>query len=99
MKGVWVVGEDVDEVGEAAEDDECAELQDDPFEGEEVGAGGEVEQLKRDGEVGGGDEEVAHFLALQDVVRAPQAIVAVVVAAAAVAEIGRPGQRQQQQQQ
>ena len=99
VERVRLVGEHGDEVGEAAEHDEGAELQDDPLEREEVGAGGEVEQLERDGEVGHGDEEVAHPLALQDVVRAPYAAAAVaVVAAAAVAEIGgsRGGQRQQQ---
>lgn len=93
-----LVGEDGDEVREATEHDEGPELQDDPFEGEEVGAGGEVEQLERDGEVGRGDEEVADLLALQDVVGGPEAGVVGVVAAAAVAEVGgRRGRREEEQ--
>nr|ACN35827.1 unknown [Zea mays] len=89
VEGVRLVGEHSDEVREAAEHDEGAELQHDPFEGEEVGAGGEVEQLERDGEVGRGDEEVADLLALQDVIGAGEGAVVGVVAAAAVAEIDR----------
>ena len=98
VEGVRLVGEDGDEVREAAEHDEGAELQHDPFEGEEVGAGGEVEQLERDGEVGRGDEEVADLLALQDVVGAGEGAVVGVVAAAAVAEVdGRRRRREEEQ--
>ncbi|KAJ8644283.1 hypothetical protein MRB53_006031 [Persea americana] len=68
MEGVRCVGEDVKDVSEAAENDEGAELEEDPSKGEDGGAGDKVEELKRDGEVGKGDEEVARFLALEDVV-------------------------------
>ena len=44
-------------MGEATENDEGAELDEDPTEGEDGGAGGEVEELERDGKVGQGDEE------------------------------------------
>ena len=42
-------------MGETAEDDEGDELEENPFEGEEVGAGDEVDELEGDGKVGGGD--------------------------------------------
>ncbi|KAJ8641726.1 hypothetical protein MRB53_018420 [Persea americana] len=50
MEGVRCLGEDVEEVSEAAEDDEGTELEEDPSKGEDGGAGDEVEKLERDGE-------------------------------------------------
>ena len=49
MEGVRCVHEDVEEVSEAAEDDEGAELEEDPSKGEDRGAGDKVEELERDG--------------------------------------------------
>ena len=44
-----------------------------PSKGED-GAGDEVEELERDGEVGEKDEEVARFLAFEDVVEGPEGL-------------------------
>ena len=68
------VSEDVEEVNEAVKDDEGAKLEEDPSKGEDRVAGDEVEGLKRDGEVGEGDEEVTRFLALEDVVEGPEGL-------------------------
>lgn len=51
-------GPEVDEVGGAAEDDEGAELDEDPAVREDGGLFDEVDELEGDGEVGDGDEEV-----------------------------------------
>lgn len=65
------IGEDVGEVSEAAEDDEGAELKENPSKGEARGAGDEVEEHERDEEVGERNEEVAPFMALEGVVEGP----------------------------
>jgi len=75
------VGEDGGEMDDAAEDGEGAELEEHPAERREVGAGGEVQQLEWDGEVGRADEEVAHLLPLQQ--RLHRAVLAPVAAAPA----------------
>ena len=59
-------------MGEAIENDEGAELDKDPMEEEDGDASGEVEELKRDGKVGHGDEEITDFLAVEDVLEAEQ---------------------------
>ena len=59
MEGVRRVGKDFEEVSEAAEDDEGAELEEDPSKREYGGPRDEVEELERDGEVGEEDAEVA----------------------------------------
>ena len=62
---VAVVGEGAEQVRDAAHDDEGAQLEEHPPERRQGGAGGEVEQLQRDGQEGGRDEQVAHLLPLQ----------------------------------
>ena len=77
-------------MGEATENDEGAELDEDPTEGEDGGAGSEVEELEGDGKVGQGDEEIADFLAVEDVLDAEQGEgIFVAVAAACEGELGR----------
>jgi hypothetical protein len=51
-----VMGEDVQQVGHAAHDDEGAQLEEHPSERCQRGARGEVEQLQRDGQQRCGDE-------------------------------------------
>ena len=55
-------------MNKAIEDDEGAELEEDPLKREDEEAEDEVGELERDGVVGEGDEEVVQFLALEDVV-------------------------------
>ncbi|XXG54394.1 hypothetical protein AAC387_Pa03g2289 [Persea americana] len=74
MEGVRCIGKDVEEVGEAAKDDKGAKLEKDPSKGEDGGARDEVEELERDREVGEGDEKVARFLALEDVVQGQEGL-------------------------
>ena len=50
-------GEDIEEVSKATDDDEGAELWEDPLKGEDGGARDEVEELERDEEVGEGDRK------------------------------------------
>ena len=57
------------------------ELEEHPPERLEVGAGGEVQQLQRDGHVGRPDQEVAHLLPLHQ--RLHGAVLTPVAAAAA----------------
>ncbi|KAJ8619915.1 hypothetical protein MRB53_028444 [Persea americana] len=83
MEGVRCACEDVDEVSEAAEDDESAELEEDPSKGEDGGVGDEVEELERDGEVGKEDE------ALDDVVEGSKGLSFFVCADAAREGEGR----------
>lgn len=71
LERVGLVGPHRHEVGEAAEDDEGSELEEDPSEGEDGGAAHEVKELEGDGEVGEGDEEVAHLLVLVDAIHRP----------------------------
>ncbi|KAJ8635527.1 hypothetical protein MRB53_009794 [Persea americana] len=71
MEGARCLGKDIEEVSEAVKDNEDVELEEDPSKWEDGGAGDEVEELERDGEVGEGDEEVTRFLALEDVVESP----------------------------
>lgn len=71
-------GPEVDEVGGAAEDDEGAELDEDPSVREDGGFLDEVDELQGDGEVGDGDEEVGDVLVLhQELVRWPLGLDAV----------------------
>ncbi|XXG82337.1 hypothetical protein AAC387_Pa10g0310 [Persea americana] len=72
MEGARCVGKVVEEVSVAAEDDEGAKLEGDPLKGEDGGAGEEVEELERDGEVGNEVDKVTRFLALEDVVTGPE---------------------------
>uniref|UniRef100_A0A0E0A801 DUF834 domain-containing protein n=1 Tax=Oryza glumipatula TaxID=40148 RepID=A0A0E0A801_9ORYZ len=58
------VGERGEEVGGATEDDEGAEVEHRALDLRQVGAGGEVEELEREGEEGRHDEQVTHALAL-----------------------------------
>jgi hypothetical protein len=88
------VGEDGEQVGRAAEHGEGGELQQEPLERGEVGAGSEVDELERDGEVGGGDEEVAHPLALQH--RLHRTIFPAVARAAAVVPLHHPRRRRRE---
>ena len=48
MEGVRCVGEDVEEMSEAVEDDESPELKEDPSKWKNGGAGDEVEKVERD---------------------------------------------------
>jgi len=89
-----LVGEHIEEVSESAENDKGAELYDDPFEREEVGARGEVQELEGDGEVGGGDQEVAHFLALEYALGAPERVAIAVAAGEADLNGGGGGEEE-----
>lgn len=80
-ESVWLVGEHIEQMGQPTEDYEGTKLEDYPFEGEEGGASGEVQELKGDGEVGCGNEKVTDFLALEDRFNAPEAITVTIAAA------------------
>ena len=69
-----LVGEHIEHVGESTEDYEGPEQEHNPFEGEEVGACCEVDELEGNGEVRRRNQEVAHLLALEDALRAPEAV-------------------------
>ncbi|KAJ8630825.1 hypothetical protein MRB53_024148 [Persea americana] len=68
MEEVKCIAENIEEVSEAAKDDEGAKLEEDPSKGEDGGAEDKVEELERDVEVGEEDEEVARFLVLEDAI-------------------------------
>ena len=77
-------------MGEATVNDEGAELDEDPMEGEDGDASGEVEELERDGKVGQGDEEITDLLAVEDVLEAEQGEgIFVAAATACEGELGR----------
>lgn len=59
---------------QSTQDYKGAELEDDPFEGEEVGACGKVQELEGDGEVGSSNQEIARLLAPENVLNIPKAV-------------------------
>lgn len=75
-----IIREHIQQVGQTTKDNESTKLQDDPFEGNNVGAGQEVQELKGDGEVGHSNQRVAYFLALENALHCPETTIVVAVA-------------------
>lgn len=57
-------------MGQSAQNNEGNELKENPFEGD-VRAANKVKKLNGDREVGHSDQEITHFLALQNALKAP----------------------------
>lgn len=69
-----LVSKHIEQVSEATENDERAELKEDPFEREKICASDKIQEFKRNREICSGNQEITNFLCLKYALNAPRTI-------------------------